>query len=221
MSGWSATLAADVTPLLVSSARALMADSLLSLAYDLTGPSVTFDDDAYARGAWWLVSLAIEAVSDADSADAWLTVLDAVEAAGTDRDAIRLALQPSLSLLTGPRDAAWPALADLQQLATTLLAPVDAAPTTAIADQAAVPSLVGAEPAVGTAKPGGGEPTPTVPPPGGSFPAVPCERRGATRTAASPPTDVLSSWDGPDRRTPPGASSRFNPQDRRRLTARW
>ena len=136
---WSAALAADVAPLLVSSARALMADSLLSLAYDLTGPTASLDDDAYARGAWWLASLAIEAVSDTATADAWLSVLDAVQAAGTDREAVMLALQPSLELLTVARDAYWPALAELDMFAADLSSS-GAAPVAAPADQAAVPT---------------------------------------------------------------------------------
>ena len=44
-------------------------------------------------------------------------------------DAVRLALQPSVALLTGPRDAHWPALADLQQLAADLNPSEAPAPT--------------------------------------------------------------------------------------------
>ncbi|GAA3634683.1 hypothetical protein [Microlunatus ginsengisoli] len=113
--GWAAAMAADVGPLLAAAATALMADSLLGLAYDLTDPENRLDDDAYARGAWWLVSLAIEAVAERDTADTWLAVLDAIQSSGAERDAVAAALRPTLRLLTEPRDEHWPALTELQR----------------------------------------------------------------------------------------------------------
>lgn len=213
VSDWSASLAAEVTPLLVSSARALMADSLLSLAHDLTGPGADLDDDAYARGAWWLASLAIEAVSDPDSAGAWLAVLDAVEAAGTDRAALGSALQPTLALLAEPRDACWPALADLQRLAADLGA--ETPPPTAPADEAS-PSLAAAQPET-PAPPGrtatSGEPSAVSPgsPVQDAAASAPEKRRGDQAGADGREQPTVAS-------TAPGAAG---PRGRRRTTARW
>lgn len=115
-SDWSSALAATAAPLLEAAGRALMADALLALAFDLTDSANPLDDEAYARGAWWLASLAAESVAEGPDIDTWMTLLDEVRDAGQVRDRIAAALRPSLRLLTAVRDGAWPSLAELERL---------------------------------------------------------------------------------------------------------
>jgi hypothetical protein len=186
---WSAELAAEVAPLLVSASKALTADSLQSLADDLNDPEVPLDDEAYARGAWWLAALAVQAVADDGTADAWLAILADVQAAGTDRAAIGSALGPAMQLLTAARDAHWPALSELERFAADLW-PEEQTTTARVDDDAAsgpagtpVTSPHAPTANVGTLATPSADPMPASPPP---FPArLPHrgQRGGLTLTA--------------------------------------